>query len=284
MSEYTRSGTRRAGDDYQDAVALDVLVDALEHADRYAWIEVEADGVGVLDDVCAVLKDGRLILKQVKFSTDPLSEDAELDWQELLQQQEGKRRTLPSLLQRWADSLRRAKALGPIADAALETNRRGSGALLAATDYSGQVELEKIAASERVVIVEQLGGEPEAREFFGEFKFRLNRPSLESFEESIRRRFGLLSGTELGRLSLKERLRQWVKFENQPAPDGRITLAHIKRAAQWYTLRSLPQSFGSQMTMLLQTRFTRTQLRQSAISRPKAWLSSAALESERART
>ena len=72
MSEYTRSGTRRAGDDYQDAVALDVLVDALEHADRYASIEVEADGVGVLDDVCAVLKDGRLILKQVKFSTDPL--------------------------------------------------------------------------------------------------------------------------------------------------------------------------------------------------------------------
>ena len=95
-----------------------------------------------------------------------------------------------------------------------------------------------------MVIVEQLGGEPEAREFFGEFKFRLNRPSLESFEESIRRRFGLLSGTELGRLSLKERLRQWVKFKNEPAPDGRITLAHIKRAAQWYTLRSLPQSFG----------------------------------------
>jgi hypothetical protein len=32
--DYTRVGARRAGDDYQDIVALDVLVEMLEHPDR----------------------------------------------------------------------------------------------------------------------------------------------------------------------------------------------------------------------------------------------------------
>ena len=42
-SDLKRSGTRRLGNDYQDAFALDVLIDWLEHSDRYRWVRVEAD-------------------------------------------------------------------------------------------------------------------------------------------------------------------------------------------------------------------------------------------------
>jgi len=30
-SEYTRTGVRRSGDDYQDIVALDLIIEMLEH-------------------------------------------------------------------------------------------------------------------------------------------------------------------------------------------------------------------------------------------------------------
>jgi len=40
-SPVTRSGARRLGDDYQDQVALEVLVDWLEHSQRYQWVQPE---------------------------------------------------------------------------------------------------------------------------------------------------------------------------------------------------------------------------------------------------
>ncbi len=73
-SEYTRSGVRRAGDDYQDIVALDVLVEMLEHPHRYLWARVEADDAEFLDDVVALRADGVIVAKQAKISAHP--EDA----------------------------------------------------------------------------------------------------------------------------------------------------------------------------------------------------------------
>jgi hypothetical protein len=52
-SKFTRTGVRRAGDDYQDVVALDLLVEWLEHPNRYDVIRVEADDRGYLDDIAA---------------------------------------------------------------------------------------------------------------------------------------------------------------------------------------------------------------------------------------
>src|SRR5437868_5810982 len=89
-SPITRSGARRLGDDYQDQVALEVLVDWLEHADRYRWVRLEADDAGALDDVTGEARDGELILKQVKFSTNPNAVADRLTWSMLLEQEEGK--------------------------------------------------------------------------------------------------------------------------------------------------------------------------------------------------
>ena len=105
-SDYTRTGARRAGDDYQDIVALEILVELLEHPTRFQEIRVEADDAGFLDDVVALRSDGSFVAKQVKFSTAPESEKDVLTWDRLLEKRESKSgELLSSLLEKWTSSM-----------------------------------------------------------------------------------------------------------------------------------------------------------------------------------
>jgi hypothetical protein len=244
-SRLTRSGTRRLGDDYQDVVALDVLLDWLEHTSRYRWVRVEADDAGALDDVAALRGDGTLVLRQVKFSTDPESKDDPWSWERLLQRPAGKGGSPgQSLLQKWADSLDRASSQGPMLEAAVLSNRRPAPDLASALGLGGFVDLKRITDPDiRQGIEDQLGGEARAGDFFARFQFRVNEPSLAELEEGVRRRFYRLGGTESGWLSLKEAMRRWVCYRNEPPPEGAITLPEVKRAARWNRLQTLPQRF-----------------------------------------
>jgi hypothetical protein len=104
-SSIKRSGTRRLGDEYQDVVALEVLVGWLEHPDRYQWVKVEADDAGSLDDVVALYSDDTLLVRQVKYATAPDSEDDRSTWDLLLEKPAGKSAAKQSLLERAAESL-----------------------------------------------------------------------------------------------------------------------------------------------------------------------------------
>lgn len=116
-STYTRSGTRRLGDDYQDIIGCEVAVDWLEHSDRYSWIRVEADDAKFLDDIVVMRADGRVEVKQVKFSTHPSGANDPFTWEKLLAESESKsgKRT-QSLAQEWAVSLRQLEGICHIAD------------------------------------------------------------------------------------------------------------------------------------------------------------------------
>ena len=106
-SEYTAPGVRRAGDDYQDIIALDLLVEMLEHPDRYAWARVEADDAGFLDDVIARRTDDVIVARQVKFSAHPDQEKDPYCWEDLLKERTSKSgKALPSLLSKWGASFR----------------------------------------------------------------------------------------------------------------------------------------------------------------------------------
>ena len=61
-------GSRHSGDDYQDIVALEVLVEMLAEPQVYEWVKLEADDAGALDDVVVLKRDGTIVAKQVKFS------------------------------------------------------------------------------------------------------------------------------------------------------------------------------------------------------------------------
>lgn len=239
----TRVGAQRLGHDYQDLVALDMLIDWLGHSDRYQWIKVEADEAGYLDDIVALKFDNRLIVKQVKFSNHPDEDDDSLTWDDLLQK-ETDRST--SLLEKWSLSLDQLLKTWEIEDASVVTNRRASAELeRSLRDDREFIDFDAIQPEElKNEIINQLGTELHAREFFKRFRFRLNQPNLSEREEVLRRRFITeLKGTELGWQSLKEQLRTWVAFKDRPRTNGFIYLEDIRTGALWNILDELPQEF-----------------------------------------
>lgn len=243
-SRYTRTGVRRSGDDYQDIVALDLIIEMLEHPTRYQWIRVEADEVGFLDDVVALRADGSFVVKQVKFSAHPEQDDDAWSWERLLEQKEDKKKKkLPSLLEKWVTSLEKLSEQQPVYEASLISNRRVNTQIRSVLSPDGIVNFVQVDNSIRESIIQQIGDETKARNFFSNFHFYSDRSSLEIFEESLRIRFYRLGGDDKGWLNLKDELRSWVRNRNQPSPDGAITLPVVRNAALWYQLQSLPQNF-----------------------------------------
>ncbi|WP_157907200.1 hypothetical protein [Sorangium cellulosum] len=266
---YTRSGARRAGDEYQDIVALELLVEWLEHPDRFSWFALEAADTGALDDVVALRADGVLVTRQVKFSTNPADADDAWSWAELTDQKKAKNgAALPSLLQRWATSLEKLVAQGVArVDAAMVTNRMAQADIANALDIDSRVDPAKLPASTRTLIETQLGGAVAAGKFFTSFQFRFDGPGLETLEQAVRRRFSALGGTDTNWFRLCSEVRRWARFKNVPAPDGRITLTHLRNAAGWTSLRSLPQDFAVPKDYVLPSKEFHASVMQDALTR-----------------
>lgn len=245
-SQYTRSGVRRAGDDYQDIVALELLIEWLEHPERYQWVRVEADDAGFLDDVVALRSDDVVVAKQVKFSAHPDDAADPYTWDNFLKQRtSAKGKALPSLLTKWGKSFQDLKGAHTSVEASLVSNRRPADDLRSSFGAPGIVDLARIAdAAVRDAVVAQLGGEQSASDFSDSFRFELDQPGLDILEDAVSGRFLRLHGDLRGWKSLKDELRKWVRERNSPPPDGRITLAAVKGAAEWQRLEALPEEFA----------------------------------------
>jgi hypothetical protein len=244
-TQLTRVGAIRGGFDYQDIIALEMLVDFLEHPKRYEWIQVEADDAGYLDDVVALRADGILEAVQVKFTTDPEGPGGEWTWDDLLNQKISRRGApLQSLLQKWASSLDGLLQSHPKVKVRVVSNRQAVGDLRDVLLPDWRVDLERVQDIQLLHrIEEQVGGHEGAVRFFGVCCFDLNQPGLSDKEEAVKRRFFRLGASPSGWLSLKDELRSWVLQRDQPPPDGRITLGTIRRAALFGKLESMPQRF-----------------------------------------
>ncbi len=246
-SPITRSGARRLGDEYQDLIALEVLVDWLEHSERYEWVQVEADDAGALDDVVARKHDGTNIYRQGKFAVHPDNIGDPWTWERFLKQETGARgKKLSSLLQDWATSLQHLSAPRQPVVAELYSNRDAAYEIRQASrqDDGTLLDFARLPIEAREEITAQLGGEESALLFFQHFHFLFNRPHLPEMEDGLRRRFFNLGGTHRGWLSLKAELRSWVCYRNQPPPDGYIRLADVRRAALWEELEGLAQEYA----------------------------------------
>lgn len=238
-SKYGRTGIRRSGDDYQDIIALETMVDFLEHREKYRWIRVEADDKGFLDDVVALRNDGSFEVKQVKFSGYPKRQSDVWTWAKLIEKEDGKK----SLIEKWANSVEIIKKQGRIFKASVESNRR-SEEIKRTLDASNHVIFDKIRDKKiRDKLVEQIGGEDRARDFFSVFCFNLDRPGLNELEEAVKKRFFHMGITKEGWKNLKDELRSWIRAKEEPKPGGEITLEKIKIAALWHKLELLYQKF-----------------------------------------
>ena len=197
-SQYTRTGARRSGDYYQDIVALGVLVEMLEHPDRYQWARVEADDAGYLDDVVALRSDNKLVVKQVKFSTHPEEENDPWDWEGLLKKTKSKAgKSNKSLLEKWSSTFEELYGKYQIHDAGVVSNRRAGNDLMKTISADGLVVFDDICDPRtKEIIVDQIGDETKANRFFSEFHFYLDQQGLEELENSVKKRFYNLGGTD----------------------------------------------------------------------------------------
>jgi hypothetical protein len=224
---------------------LDLLVEMLEHPGRYEWARVEADDAGFLDDVVALRGAGVIVARQVKFSAHPDDAADPYTWDDFVKERTSEKgNTLLSLLSKWGKSFRELKGAYAGVEATLVSNRRPADDLQNSFAAPGVVDLERITdITVRNSVVAQLGGEENASEFFANFRFQLDLPSLHILEEGILQRFTRLGGDLRAWKNLKDELRKWVRERSSPPPDGRITLAAVKGAARWQQLEALPEAF-----------------------------------------
>lgn len=104
--------------------------------------------------------------------------DDPFTWEKLLAEPESKsgNRT-QSLLQKWAASLRQLREVYDVADASLVSNRMMGADLAASLDRTtGLISFDLIGDAERVRIIDQMGVESSACDFFSVFRFKLNEP------------------------------------------------------------------------------------------------------------
>lgn len=212
----------RAGFDYQDLAGLEVLIRHFQDPKLYSWVELEAEDQAVqsLDDVIALRRDGGVEYVQVKFTVD--ADTYPLDWAWLLE----RKKRGSSMLAKWARAFTRARSYGPVASAALRTNRRPSAAFAACLD-GPHVSLDRLEADMLATIEAECGGRDDARAFFEAFAFIGALPDLVRFERSLRDRLVPSDTDETGWLRLRDQVRHWATFRGSPSPDGRILREHL---------------------------------------------------------
>ncbi|MBE0574374.1 MAG: NACHT domain-containing protein [Desulfuromonadales bacterium] len=212
----------RAGYEYQDLVGIDILIRHYRDQDLYAWVQLEADDTDyrALDDVVAARKDGSFEFVQVKFTVDP--ERYELDWDWLL----AKTKKGTSMLEKWATSLARVAAMGPIYSASLKTNRIPS-AEFAKSLKGARVDIDLLSKEVRESVENACGGATEAKSFFSSFDFIGDLLDFDDYENYLCDQLVPTDTDSLGWLAFRHNVRRWATYKKQPEPDGRILREHV---------------------------------------------------------
>lgn len=233
----TRIGATLLGNDYQDIVALDLIIQFLEHPKDFEWIKVEAyDEAKFLDDIYVKKSNGKIIARQVKYATRP---DDCWDWDDLLKKSESG----SSLLQKWIESWQKISTHGEIEEIALWTNRDAGPKIKHSLEIDNKINKERIEKTVWKEIIKQCSNEDNVREFFSIFKFRFKEQGIDTLRQSVTRRLENLGVSPDGLVSLKETVRDWTIHKDKPLPDGKIWLKDIKVAALWYNLKQISQNF-----------------------------------------
>ena len=236
---YKRPGLLRAGFQYQDLIAIEILIDFYRQRDLYDWVQLEAEDRDFwsVEDVVARRPDGLYELTQVKFTADPEASANSLSWT-WLTERNGARK---SLLQKWAPTTLHHQAAGTLARAALKTDRIPDASFEQCLKGT-KIDYALVPTADKAVIEKQLGSPQDAQTFFASFDFDHSLPRLDDLEERLWAR--IASDTDRGGwLAFRERVQRWSTLKGQPAPDGKIKYIHLRQAFSVERSRPLPQGF-----------------------------------------
>lgn len=232
---HTRSAVRRAGDDYQDIVAIEIAVQMLERPSEFDYMRIEADDEGKsIDDVIIKRSDNSFNFYQIKYT---LNEQLECDWDYFLDHESPKS---TSRLYKWFKSWKYIKESHKRSAACLWTNRKSSLSVNKCL-IGNKISFALISDEIKSSIREQIA-DPAIAEFFEEFQFEFRRPNLEIIESDVIDRLRMLNVSERGLDALYRKVREWVR-NGGPAPNGCIRLHHIRQTLSWHDLHGLAQDF-----------------------------------------
>ena len=245
---YKRTGHLRAGFDYQDLVAIEVLIDFYRQRDLYSWVELEAEdpSFGSIEDVVVCHPDGLHELIQVKFTADPDASANSLSWKWLtadggVQRQGRRRRAKRSLLQKWADTTCSHVTQGTIKRALLKTDRIPDRVFRSCLK-GNRVDYTLLPEGIKSEVVKQLGSPETAQTFFEAFEFVHSQPVLDDLERKLWSRVS--SDTDGGGwASFRQQVQRWSTRTGEPEPDGKIRHIHLKQVFSKDRPKPLPQGF-----------------------------------------
>ena len=230
MSEPVRRphAARRLGDDYQDIVGAQYLLEMLACPGEIQWVTFEADDAGALDDTLVARQDRREFL-QVKYAVEP-NQTWSID-DLAVSTESGK----ASLLRKWADGWLKIRAQGTPYEIAVLTNRQPDETLRGLLTPDGRISPEKLRRAEladvRTLVVGSSGlSEPDCWAFLSELQFRMEQMQLEPLRQHVFRGFQQIGITDHGWTSLLEQLRRWTRYR-EPAPDGLVRPGDVRVAA-----------------------------------------------------
>ncbi|MCK5385074.1 MAG: ATP-binding protein, partial [Alphaproteobacteria bacterium] len=233
----------RVGYTYQDLMCIHILVNWFHEPDRYQWVCIEGTKAKGrfkgLDDVIAFNKEGRYELLQVKFTIDSERDDLKFSFDWLLEKTEKG----TSFLQKWESDTAKYNAEDLLSVAALKTNRVPDDEVEKCL-CNNKINIDLVPENHLEKIKEQLGGYQKAKEFFDLFTFDHSQPEIDDFENKLKD--GLVPDhcpTEEGWFRFLKAVERWATRENEPAPDGRIKIEHIRDLLTTGSSSSISQFF-----------------------------------------
>ena len=237
--DYKTPGLIRAGFQYQDLVAIEVLINFYRQRNLYAWVQLDAEdrAFRAVEDVVACRPDGLYELTQVKFTADPDNPANSLSWAWLTTSTGAGK----SLLQKWAETTLHHKATGTLARAALKTDRVPDVAFAKCLGGT-KVDYALVSTEDRALVEKQLGSLEAAKSFFDSFEFVHSQPRLDDLEDTLWSK--IASDTDRGGWCLfRAQVQLWSTRRRQPAPDGRIKYIHLRQVFSVERSKPLPQDF-----------------------------------------
>jgi hypothetical protein len=238
-SIFKKVGILRAGFEYQDLVAIEVLIDFYRDRNRYDWVQLESpDGqFSSVEDVVAKRPDGRFELYQVKFTVDPTNpaNEISLDW---LTSKKGRGR---SLLQKWSTSVLAQKEAGKLEVGVLKTDRRPD-AIIASCLEHGRLRYDKLSADNRAAVDAEIGSPERAASFFESFVFEHSKPHIDDFEDQLFSQIAF-DTDQAGWLQFRQQVQIWATRKDIPGPDGHILHVHLQQAFSTSRPTPIPQNF-----------------------------------------
>jgi hypothetical protein len=224
----TRTGSIREGFEYQDLYGVAVLIEWLEHPERYDWVAFEEDDFGFLDDVVRCTPDLKLTLSQIKHSGISGSYRLEISLSQLLEQPKGKKGSKSSLLQKWFKSWVDAVDQHRFSDVGAEllTNRTAADSLLRLIKKDSDTglltldanKLKSDASAEWKALLAQTGADASLVEnFLDELVLRFDYLEIDVQRAALSLRAQALGISSSGFRDLEDAARKWAKPKFQPA-------------------------------------------------------------------